>query len=167
MLDAGAEDLNPGEAPPQHGLDDSAPPQESIVLGGTDRRRLRKKTKARDTAYASIEPLGTKAVQSARKRKIREILRANRETAKAAHTHALQVMCANVGTLNQRVDGRRTMDCNEYEWDYADCIHESHLIKAVKGEPNAFYCDKCSAWNTGGPLKSLRKPCVGQVCAYR
>ncbi len=56
MLDASAEDLNPGEAPPQHGLDDSAPAQESIVLGGTDRRRLRKKTKARDTAYASIKP---------------------------------------------------------------------------------------------------------------
>ena len=64
------------------------------------------------------------------------------------------------------VDNKRS-PCGDNEWGSSGGIHESHAIKAVKGDVNAFYCNRCGAWNTGGPLKSMSKPCIGHVATYR
>ncbi len=129
-------------------------------------RRLRRKTHPSSTAYANVVPLGTRAEQLARKKSNIGIRQANKKAALEADRHALRIMSSNVGTLNERIEARR-IDTAEYDFVYADNIHASHSIRPVKNEPNAFYCYKCSAWSSGGPLKCLLKPCSGVIPAYR
>ncbi len=145
---------------------DPNPMQPHVGPPATLRKRLFCKTNAACTAYAHIRPLGTKAEQRARKRKIQEILRANSERSKRAKVAAQSSLIANIEAISLQVDGKDEA-CAEYDVSYSEQMHMSHSMKPVHGHIHAAYCDNCGAWNNGGSIRSLKHPCSGKVSKYR
>ncbi len=127
------------------------------------RKRLRKKTRPNLTPYADIIPLASKCKAQARKRKIQEIIKQNKAIIISENSEALRQTQQYAGSLSELAEARGDSSTQEVDWTFASRIHDSHNIKVVGGNQEAFYCHHCSCWNAGGPLRKLKEPCQGFV----
>ena len=109
--------------------------------------------------------MDTKLQATTRKRKVREAFAAQRKAERGAKRNATETMKHCLGSVTEMIDSN---GC-EYECDiaFADRIHQSHRIVAVHLQQDAFFCEKCGSYNSGGPLPNLAVECQGQVPKYR
>ena len=130
-------------------------------------KRLTKKTKPSQTVYSHIIPLGTAFEARARKRLVSEINKDHNESIKAARRAATRTMSRCTGTINDINDNEGNEVVVNFDNEFADNIHLSHEISAVRSNDDTIYCIKCGAYNSGGPLRILKEECSGEVAKCR
>ena len=138
-----------------------------VVLSVPKDRRIFKKRPAAGTPYEALAVTGNQSEQRRRIAIIKSINAQNHSSRKVVAAKALATVRKRIGEANQLVD-RFGQEDIEYDSNIIDRAHVSHNIKSVHNHPNAFYCDHCGAWSTGGSnLKSLSVACSGQVVKSR
>ena len=135
--------------------------------GSKVRRRITGKTKASNTAYAHMKPLGNKERARGRKRKIADMSNRNKAIRVSEGLEARRFLCKHSGLLNESTVHEGDCSTVNVNWDFADAIHHSHEIKAVGNVQDAIHCNRCGGWNAGGPLRTLKDPCRSFVTPAR
>ena len=142
--------------------------QESVHHCGSSRvRRLTKKTKRQHTVYAKILPEGSRLDQVKRNKTNKATRAVNRKAEHLAKKAAINVASRNTTITNNISDKVSATQGTTFDWSFADAIHQSHNIKAVHGHCVAIYCDRCSYYNNGGPLRKLKDPCTNNIATER
>ena len=152
---------------PWDGPEDLGLEEETVLQDGGDKapaadkggKRLRKKTNRLLTAYSNKKPRGNWQDQRRRKRENAKVIAADRATKKAAARTALNHSFKNVSATNRETDVGSAATGPDYDWEFAEAIDPSHVIVKVHPNSNAIYCQRCSYFNNGGPLRGLKGQC--------
>ena len=130
-------------------------------------RRLRCKTHRLQTCYSDIKPRGTWQEQRKRRRANAKVRVEDKVKRRKATSNALISSVKNVEAINRSVNAGGAAQDPEYDWDFAEAIDPSHVIAKVRPDSNAIYCQRCSYFNNGGPLRRLKGQCILKIPKHR
>ena len=158
-----SEEECPWDGPEDNGTSDHAMHSQiggakhsTAVNGG---KRLRAKTNRLLTVYSNIKPRGRWQDQRRRKCENAKTKFADKIMKKAATNKATNCSFRNISALNKEVDKGKFTVGPYYDWGFANSIDPSHVIAKVRPNSNAIFCQRCSYYNNGGPLRRLKASC--------
>ena len=98
-----------------------------------------------------------------RKEHVRAFKRVHHAKLKRAGSIASDVWCQRTADVTAAIDNGDNTTTTTFDQSFLDKIDWSHDNACVHPDSDAFFCRRCGAWNAGGPLCKLTKPCKGSI----